>query len=54
VFSYGDQLADFQRAIKESGAKQAIDAARRMQTLRLYDSLSLCRVLALAHDPLFD
>jgi hypothetical protein len=52
--SYGDHLANFQRAIESSDATAAMAAARKMQTLGLYDSLQLCRVLAQAHDPLFD
>ncbi len=52
--SYGDYLGRFQKAIERSDAAAAMAAARRMQTLGLYDSLELCRVLAIAADPLFD
>ncbi len=52
--TYGDHLAVFQRAIEQSDATAAMAAARKMQTLGLFDALCLCRVLAVAGDPLFE
>lgn len=51
---YGTNLAAFQKAIMGNDAEGALEAARAMGKLGLYDSLSLCRVLALAKDPLYE
>ena len=52
--SYGEHLARFQKAIEQSDAPAALAAARGMGTVGLYDALCLCRVLAVARDPLFE
>jgi hypothetical protein len=53
VTSDGSPYSRFRRAIEREQLLPALDASRDLRHLSLGDALDLCRLLAIADDPLF-